>query len=314
MQKKKKKKMRETIAIVCSDLHLWQTAPRCRAEKDNWFEVMAANLAEVAVLSMCKEEGQLPVIVAGDIFDRWYPTPEMVNFAIDQFKAMGKVYAIPGQHDLPNHRYDEMGRSAYGTLARADAIINMRAPMQIGPELIVHPFPWGREITPPEDTLLLKVAVVHAYAWQEGYSYPSAPEDQNVSCHLEKLKGYNTAIFGDNHKGFDAVGSPFIFNCGGFMRRKSDERKYRPRVGLLQNDGTVVTHYLMSADNDEFVEDAIEFEPDTSDFSEYFAALSETEENSIDFETTLRRAAKEEGVKEDVEEEVMLVADECNQK
>jgi|15BtaG_2_1085339.scaffolds.fasta_scaffold00484_4 hypothetical protein len=308
--------MTKTLAIVCSDLHLWQTAPRCRAEKDTWFDVMQDHLGEVAILSGSLMEGPCPVIVAGDIFDRWYPTPEMVNFAIDSFRLMKEVYAIPGQHDLPNHRIDEMYRSAYGTLAKSGAIVDLKKPTLIGgvDGFAVYPFPWGKKITPPVHNHdgLLKVAVVHAYAWQEGYSYPSAPENQEVSSHLEKLQGYDTVIFGDNHKGFDSVGSPFVFNCGGFMRRKSDEKDYRPRVGLLQSDGTVETHYLSAADGDKFVEDAIEFEPDVGDFAEYFAALSETDNSLIDFETTLRRAAKEEAVRSEVEDEVMLVIDECS--
>ena len=314
--------MTETIAVVCSDLHLWLTPPRSRAEKDTWKEVMADHLGEVSVLSGSGMEGPVPVIIAGDIFDRWYPVPELINFTIDQFRIMRDVYAIPGQHDLPNHRYDEMHRSGYGSLVRAGAIKDLRKPTLIGDDdaaAVLYPFPWGSEITAPEsipddEPGVINVAVIHAYAWQEGYSYPTAPVNQNVSKHLEKLAGYDTAIFGDNHKGFDTVGSPFIFNCGGFMRRHSNEQKYRPRVGLLQSDGTVVSHYLQAAETDQWVEDAIEFEPEVGDFTEYFAALSDTESNHIDFEQTLRRAAKEEHVCSDVQDEVMLIVDECNKE
>jgi len=57
------------------------------------------------------------------------------------------------------------------------------------------------------------------------------------------------AVFGDNHKPFIHLESGCcIVNCGGFMRRKVDERCHRPGVVLLYDDATVERYTFSIAD------------------------------------------------------------------
>jgi len=186
------------------------------------------------------EEYDIPVIVAGDIFDVWKSPPELVNFVIRLFRGL-PVYAIPGQHDLPNHVYDDMHRSSYGTLVEAGAIENVHTCNSHIPGVVMWPCPWGFEIKPVERIAgSINLLVAHKYVWTAGHKYPGAPEEASLAGLKKQLEGYDAAVFGDNHKQFLAkAGRCNVLNCGTFIPRKSDERAYKPCYGLLMSDGSI---------------------------------------------------------------------------
>lgn len=230
-------------AIVASDIHLQAKSPVARSAEPDWFEAMARPLREIGALVA---EYDVPVIYAGDIFDRWCAGPEVINFAL---RELPNGYAIPGQHDLPNHNYNDIERSAYWTLVEAGHLIDMPAGMEtrVGFSLYAYAYPWGFPPTPIEpENGMLNIAVCHRFIYTKTTGYPGAPPTATVSAQAGALRGYAAAVFGDNHKGFQAAtkGGPFVFNCGGLMRRKTDERDYKPGVGLLLSDGTIKRHYL----------------------------------------------------------------------
>ena len=96
---------KKPVALVCSDIHLCHTRPTSRSAEPDWYEAMARRLHQVDEIASYQ---QVPVLCAGDVFDRWNSPPELINFAI---KNMPPMWAVPGQHDLPHHRLDEVHRS-----------------------------------------------------------------------------------------------------------------------------------------------------------------------------------------------------------
>lgn len=226
----------QPIAVLVSDLHLTLKQPACRADKD-WRAVQIAYLSQLEAIA-----DECPIICAGDIFDRWNASPELINFALE-YLPDGMI-CVPGQHDLPNHSIGEMGRSGYGVLKWAGKIIdisdrcwNTRAIFALGAGWNQTVKSW---VSYTMHQAALKVAVIHRYCWIKGSSYPGAPETSNASSFKKELEGYNVAIFGDNHQKFiTKVGNCTVVNCGGFIRRKSDEIDYRPAVGVLHSDGSV---------------------------------------------------------------------------
>lgn len=238
--------MTRSIAVLVSDLHLSHNPPAARSAEPDWYAVMRRQWDQVAAEA---QENDVPVVIAGDLFDQWKSPPELINFAIELFSGLD-VFCCPGQHDLPNHVYGDMHRSAYGTLVAAGVIQNLNPketcgiPLGEDSDVWVWSFPWGFEITPgeiEEDTGVVKLAVCHRYVWTNDKNcFPGAPQEANLACLKDKLIGYDVAVFGDNHKGFVArSGSCNVLNCGGFMARKSDERDYTPSFGLLKDDGTI---------------------------------------------------------------------------
>ena len=98
------------IAIFAADLHLSLKAPIWRSTEQDWFEAMLRPLVELRTLATLHN---CPIVYAGDIFDKWNSPPELINFAIEH---LPKGHAIPGQHDLPLHNYEDIRKSAYWTL------------------------------------------------------------------------------------------------------------------------------------------------------------------------------------------------------
>jgi len=232
----------KVIAIVCSDIHLSLTPPRARREEPDWFKAMKRPLDELAELSSYYDA---PILCAGDIFNHWREEPALVNFAL---KYLPSMYAIPGQHDLPLHNIDLIEKSAFWTLALAEKIVPIiqEEPIVLENDIILHAFPWGRELTPLKQPAVKgkhHIALVHSFFWMEGHSYKVASKKEHASQFKNKVKGYHSVVFGDNHQGFttELNGVPVI-NCGTLMRRNSDEKEYAPKIGLLCRSGNIMVH------------------------------------------------------------------------
>jgi DNA repair exonuclease SbcCD nuclease subunit len=253
-------------------------------------------LLQLNALAKAKD---LPVICAGDIFDRWNPAPELLNFAL-QFLPDGML-CVPGQHDLPNHNIKDLYRSGYGVLVQANKIVDLTA--MKGESLLCRGadyfgFGWEQEVHPPTEKggTGLQVAVIHQYIWRKGDAYPDAPKDQHFDKMWSKLKGYDVAVFGDNHKGFsEHKGSTLIYNCGGFIRRKSDELDYLPAVGLLYADGTVMRQKL-DISKDRFHEDAAADPKDSMDLAGFIENLENLGEQGLDFRAAIKHYLEDEKV------------------
>lgn len=206
------------------------------------------------------------------------------------------MHAIPGQHDLPNHNLGEMHRSAFGTLVAAGRVqlVTPTSPVFLNNGGTVRGFAWEVPIQEiPENMNRYQVALIHSYIWNEGHTYPGADPKQSVKGFADRLKGYSLAVFGDNHKGFeDSVAGCFVFNCGGFMRRKSDEINYKPRVGILLADGSIVSKELKTQD-DKFIqpENQIKGLDDevAAKMRSFIEELSEVADNAINYSEAVKR-------------------------
>lgn len=255
------------------------------------------------------------VVYCGDVFDRWNAPAELINFAIDYLPG---GYAVPGQHDLPNHSYSRKGESAYWTLVRAGVLVDLR-PGKVrtvvgkqGVDLHLHGFPWGTEAVGIEGAENRKngrhVAVVHDYCWREGHTFPGADVQKHAAAHSFRLKGFDAAFFGDNHVGFTGVFKgpkyPVITNCGGFMRRRTDERMYQPRVWLYKVDGTVEPVPLGTVDRFTDLDDA---DPKDEDVAlhyihEFVKDLDGLGDQALDFADTVLRVLDRPDVRDGVKD------------
>lgn len=293
------------IAILCSDLHLGSLKPACRAEED-WFAVQAEYLRQLKVAAEWHKD--LDIVCAGDIFDRWNPSPETINFALKNLPKR-RMLCVPGQHDLPNHRLDQVHRSGYGVLVEAGCIhdISGTTHQRPGSKLVSHGFAWGQEITPPtrtNDDGCVHLAVIHKYCFtNKSTSYPGAPETNKLGAFKEALRGYDAAVFGDNHKGFLAKSSGIdVMNTGGFIRRKSDEMSYQPTIGLLHSDGSIES-VCLDVSKDKFAAGADKRDDEAPvDMKEFIRSVEGLGEHGLNFKETvenyLRDSNEEKAVKQ----------------
>lgn len=308
--------MKNLVAVAIADVHLSAEPPRFRAVEENWLNKQAAILQQV--FTIAKNKGNpVPLLIAGDLFNTAMPSPEIINFALDIFSNLPfPIYAIPGNHDLPNHRYEEMKRSAYGTLVRARRLENIpiRGFLQLTPGVRVWGYPCGVEVAHPPrmSDKCLQVALVHSYIWwMDSHRYKGAPEDQQASHYLEKLKGHDVAVFGDNHCGFIMNRSDCsILNCGTLLVRKSDERKIgtSSAVGLIYNDGSVDRQWLdISSDKYSDLPSHEEEGVESLNLEEKEAlkAFSSLSEQSIDYAECLRHLVQQRNFRIRVKELVL---------
>jgi hypothetical protein len=283
----------EILAISCADLHICQRPPIARSEEPDWQEAMKRPLLELAKL---KQEHDCHLLIAGDVFDRYNTPAETINWTI---KNLPEAYSICGNHEMPNHSYKDLKRSAYWTLVEAGVLHHLRpgkpieVPAKGGRVLRLHAFPFGFPITPLKNRshAVMEIAVVHSYLWTVGTNHKDASEDQNLQNCLEKFKGYDVLLFGDNHIHFSQRlrSGATIWNNGSLMRRRSDQDKHEPSVGLIHPDNSI-SRYKLDCSKDILIkkeELMPESSPGMDDFIEELGSLSDV---VLDFREAMERA------------------------
>lgn len=304
------------VAILCADLHLSLTPPACRAETpEEWLGVQAHYLKQLEDLQtrLWNEKSSIPipsVLCAGDIFDRWNTPPELLHFAMDHLPH--KMICVPGQHDLPNHSIERMKECGYGVLKRSKHIIDLSDQKgypinMIAPDFFVQGFGWNQEIMPPERRKQsLSIALIHRYVWTIKSGYPGAPEESHLEKLIGPLKGYNIAVFGDNHCPFQKKlkTGTLVFNCGTFIRRKADEINYKPHVGILYSDGTVKPHYLDTS-IDRFHDRPEEREQKEFDMRAFLESLEDLGEQGLNFHTAVENYLRDNKVTPSVKAQIL---------
>lgn len=312
------------IALLCADIHLSLNPPVVRSAEPNWFDAMRRPLDQIRVLQDEMSEGRdrnIPVLCAGDVFDRWNSGPELINFALDALPD--EMWCVPGQHDLPLHNYDDVCKSAYWTLVAAGKIIDMNWVTDKGhytEDSVVFGYPWNHALDRPDKLHADRrnVAVIHRYCWTGTFRHPNAGEDGHCSEFQEQMKGFDLLVCGDNHQTFFKRGSdglPSVWNCGSLMRRKSDEIVHRPSVGILMSDGTVKRHAL-DCSEDKFLEDVAvrELLHARIDLTEFIDELSGMESMDVDFVEVVHRFLSSHRVDKDVARLILEVVEHAQGK
>ncbi len=301
--------MAEVIALLVSDIHLSERPPIVRAEEPDWYAAMARSLTELRNLA---EEYGVPIINGGDVVDRWKSSPSLINFAINHLPEM---YSVAGQHDLPNHRFEDIEKSAYWTLLECGNINQLAAcgTYDLSTSLNVLGHSWGMEIVPPlaedKDKGKIDLLVAHKYVWYGEAKYPGVSPDQSVVSCKDMFRGYDVALLGDNHKSWKAeigIGGCLVYNPGSFFRRRSDEQDHRPQVGLLKDDKSIEIHYLdVSQDIFEVSSPARLQDKVGIQMDEFLEGLKGLGEEGLDFVEAVKAFLDREGVGTSIRQIIM---------
>ena len=301
---------RRVLAVLCSDIHLSAKAPVFRSAEEDWFEAQARPLRQLKRIAI---NHNAPILCAGDVFHKWKSIPQLINFAIDE---MPKMWSIPGQHDLPYHDVAQIKKSAFWTLCQSNTLSYLgytKEKYVIG-GLTVYPFPWGKEITPcqePPHTFEHRIALIHSYIWMKGCSHPKADSAQRVKAYRKKLEGYDVAAFGDNHLGF-LNGN--ILNCGGFIRRNSDQIDYKPTIGLYWDDGTIERVELDTSEDKHLSHSvAIQIAETLSEVGEFVAEINKFNSRGYDYKEVVIQFMDKEGVSKEIREIILDILEEDNE-
>ncbi len=281
----------KVIAVLCSDIHLCHTCPPARSAEPNWYDAMGRVLDQLQSIA---HEHQVPILCAGDVFDKWNSLPELINFAIGRLPEM---IAIPGQHDLPHHALEEIERSAFWTLVAAEVVrTNCEAGIISNYGMNISLFPWGIDIAPQNKdsnhSKKINVALRHKFVWKRGKGYPGALEE-SLASNIPNLDNYDVAVFGDNHQAFDCAYKPqsktVVVNPGCLIPRKQDERYFKPTVYLLMDDGSVELHHLDTSEDKWTDDDVFDAEVELAGMECFLSELRNLDADSLDFEQAVKQ-------------------------
>ncbi len=288
------------IAIFCADIHLQHTVPPARSNEESWYAAMLRPLDELSQLVM---DTQAPIFCAGDVFEKWNSNPEIINFAIDGLPLT--LHGIPGQHDLPYHNLDDIKRSAYWTLVESNVLLPLDE--EEFDDIVVTGVPWGVDIPRAPVTEKISVLIAHKYVWTKRIGgYPGAPIENRVDKMEDQLKGYNVAVFGDNHIAFQAKsGDCQVVNCGCLIPRKSDEKKLKPSVWLLMDDGSIERHCLNMSEDKWLAEESKGEETSLVGMDKFVQELTAEGDDSLDFREAVYRYMDENKIKGKVRQLVL---------
>lgn len=270
-------------------MHFSHKPPRARAIEPDWYKAMDRPLDQLRKICI---HYSCPCICAGDVFDSPDAPPELINWLMKSLPP--DFYAVPGQHDLKWHSYEDIKKTAYWTLVQSNTIYNIppKGSIPVG-NLYLHGFPWEHEVhhNPMEPhTLCLHLAVIHQYIWDRWHRYKDASRNEYYKKMWKNLKGYDFAMFGDNHKGFLHLGKKcHVLNCGAFMRRDIDQINYQPKVGLLHANGGI-TMYKLDCSKDKFIDPIAikELESKELNLTEFMEDLLSLGAKAVDFKQAIK--------------------------
>lgn len=278
------------IALTCSDIHLQLRTPPCRADEKSWTDCMKKSLWEISELA---EKHRAAILCAGDIFDRWNSSAELINFAMQNLPPM---YAIPGNHDLPMHQPELVHRSAYWTLYEAGKITDISGKVMRfnwhGMGVVLYGFPFDKTLQ-RKPGKGLHIALTHEYLWVPGCEYNGATQDTRLGARAKKLSEFDVVVVGDNHVAFDRKlkSGTRVINCGTVFRRKSNEASYTPRVGLIHASGSVSEHRLDCAQDKILKTIPPEAEQaDDEEIADFIEELSGLHSSGMNFKDAMHQA------------------------
>jgi DNA repair exonuclease SbcCD nuclease subunit len=228
--------------LVCADVHLSDSPPRCRAGEKDWYVTQWRVLQQVN--GIARSKGVSKVLVAGDLFHKPRVSPKLEALAIQAFQRFKiKWEAIPGQHDLPGHSMDSIDESSFNVLCQAGVLSF--------PHSLICSVPYGESIAECLKETQCCVAIAHELLWVT-QPFPGAP-DQGNALRIDRdipETPCKLLFTGDNHQPFEYVGKNItIINCGSLMRRTADQEDHRPSVVLVNSDLSFERIYLDTSED-----------------------------------------------------------------
>lgn len=267
--------------ILTSDWHLSDSAPLCRTDAD-WWETMTTKLLFIDALA--RSFNNCAVVHAGDLFDNWKPSPQLITFAMHYLPK--RFFTIAGNHDIPQHNMDLFHKTGLATLNEGEYISFMENQCQ-----------WGT------DPLTAKVkrynldgdsfVVAHVMTYPTGMKSWPNQTDPPAGKLLRKIDT-PLIVTGHNHHGFvEEYKGKLLVNPGSIFRLTADQIDYKPRVYLWYAEtNTVKPVYLPIEDN--VSRDHLEIVQERDErIQQFIDRLQDTWEPKFSLEENLRAAFKE---------------------
>jgi len=244
-------KNKKPDAILMSDIHLRSDRPVART--DDYWEAQWIKLGFVRGL---QEEYECEVINAGDLYNHWKPSPELIT---ETMKYLPKEFStIYGQHDLPQHNIDLANKCGINTLMESGHLRLPPGGKHWGqePDDEVYHIPMGVDWRSEENWR--SVLVWHFLTYKDSRPFPEHRGPSALRI-LKKYPDYDLIVTGDNHIPFtQEYEGRLLVNPGSMMRMRADQVEHQPRVYLYYAETNTVKPVYIPIEKDVITREHIE--------------------------------------------------------
>ena len=272
-------KHKKPDAILCADIHLREKKPIART--DDYYKTQWRKLKFISDL---QEKYGCAIINAGDLFNHWKPSPQLLTETM-QFFPKGDFYTIYGQHDLPNHNLKLAYRSGIATLQEAKRVIVLHGRHYGQGEMILNYT--DMDGNPPKFQML----VWHYMTYKDEKPFPQHKGPSALRI-LKKYPQYDLIVTGDNHIPFvEEYKGRMLVNPGSMMRITAKQIDHKPRVYLWYADTNTVTPVYLPIEEGVISREHIDKVQDRDDrIDAFITKLSGDWEAEMSFEDNLKKA------------------------
>jgi hypothetical protein len=262
--------------IFAADLHLRKDKPICRKETDEeWMELQRSQLEFIT--KTCSEY-RCPLLLGGDIFHHAKSSDEIKNMFIKTFSDI-HVFAIAGQHDLPNHSWENINKSSYGVLLNS-GILNE-------PKLCNYKHYGCDEVDNGYNILL-----IHELIFESEKHIPPNVRAKTADQILTEYPSMGLILCGDQHHGFHYVKDGRLVIMAGCMNRQAaDFKNYEPCIWFVDTEESKVVRISIPDNPDMVSDDHIQDKNDKTDRIRAFVELiKDSKTVSLDFDVNVARS------------------------
>jgi DNA repair exonuclease SbcCD nuclease subunit len=222
----RKQNTNKPSAIITSDWHLRDSIPRCRMD-DFW----KTQWNKVAYIKSLQKRYKIPILHGGDLFHTWKCPPLLLSQTI--LKIPDNFHTIIGNHDMPEHNKELMGKSGLFTMEVAGALNVIKqnsygddSPLVINMELNTR-----------------KIIIAHEMSSR---STKTPYASKTPLYYLKKYPEADLIIMGHNHKPFKVEYKGRLFvSPGSLTRQESSQYGFKPRVYFYYSESnTLKAHYI----------------------------------------------------------------------
>jgi len=280
--------------ILTADWHLRSDVPICRKETEiEWYGLQSSILQFIANMAN-KREAKLCIV--GDIFHRAKSENKIVNMFLYSAFAKEGIYAIAGNHDLPEHSWNNMTDSSFGSLLLSERIKLLE---EIGTaNNFNQPFRGKGDILFTHQLILDDPAKLSKI---KGAKTPQQMLDEFPAAKLICTgDGHGTIVYEKKGR--------LLINPGSITRQTSDQKDFKPCIFYIDTDDFSTLERIDLPDTGEISDTHRKAIAEKEErISAFVEKIASSKNITMDFEHNVKNAISESELDKDVEKTVFAL-------
>lgn len=284
-------------AIFTGDWHLTESTPICRT--DNFWE---AQWKKVDFIIDLAKDWECHIFNSGDLYDRWKVSPYLISTTLKHLSVKvlkSLMFVIYGNHDLPQHNYENAKFCGLYTLLEARAV-SLCEGGSFGQELTLEK---AYSLVSPSG-VIRKIGMLHEFAYpaKAGLPWPGCTA-RTAEEILDAYPGFDVIVTGDNHTGFYIIDKDgrLLVNPGCITRQTADHINYKPSVYTYFADTNTVEAIMIPIEKGVVSKEHLtKVEERNSRIEAFISKLSDEWQVAISFEENLERFFEANRIEESV--------------